>query len=281
MNYKNKKNLVLLIIIIFAVIALLTYIILQKLNVYNPPYLARKNRKENFESNTQVQQVYCFWTGTNQMSDNRKKCLDTIRKNIGCSVILITPDNLAEYITPEYPLHKAYEYLSYTHKADYLRTYMMHVHGGGYTDIKEVNESWLPYFKLLADSHNKWAIGYKEIGPGDIACNTNCAEVIHNWDKVIGNCCYIFKKQTPLTTDWFNGMNAKLDEKYEELKANPAQTPDDVPGKEIILSNGQKHISKYPMGWAEMLGGIFHPICYKYHDRLLNTLPPPKFDGYR
>lgn len=228
-----------------------------------------------------MQTVYCFWTGNNEMSSNRKKCINSIRKNIGCQVILITPDNLSNYISHKYPLHRSYEYLSYTHKADYLRTYMMHVHGGGYTDIKETTISWLPYFKQLNDDKNKWAIGYKEIGAGGVACNTNCEEVIRNWDKLIGNGCYIFKKQTPLTSDWFNGMNAKLDEKYELLKANPAQAPDDVPGKEIILSDGTKINSQYPMGWSEMLGGIFHPICYKYHDRLLNTLPPPIFSNYR
>jgi hypothetical protein len=262
---KYKKQL--LSILLIVSLLLIAYIV----------YSIFLNPIERFE-NEHV--VYCFWTGNNPMTPSRQKCFDSIKKNIGCTVILITPENLKEYITPEYPLHKAYEYLSYTHKADYLRTYMMHVHGGGYTDIKETTESWEPSFKLLENSPDKWAIGYKEIA-GGIACNTNCDEVTKNWEKNIGNCGYIFKKLTPLTTEWFNQMNAKLDEKYEALKANPAQVPDDGPGKEITLPDGQKIISKYPMGWSEMLGGIFHPTCYKYHDRLLNTLPAPNFSNYR
>lgn len=267
---KHKKQLVLSFIIVGVLILIYTF--------YSIFFKNKTTKTTEPFGNEYV--VYCCWTGNNPMSEARQKCFDTIKKNIGCKVVLITPTNLNEYITPEYPLHKAYEYLSYTHKADYLRTYMLHVHGGGYTDIKETTISWRPYFELLENSPDKWAIGYKEVGAGGVACG-NCDEVVKNWEKLIGNGAYIFKKQTPLTTEWFRQMNAKLDEKYEALKANPAQAPDDVPGKEITLPDGQKIISKYPMYWAEMLGGIFHPVCYKYHDRLLNTLPAPKFSDYR
>ena len=73
------------------------------------------------------------------MSDKRKKCLDSIKQNIGVKVILITPNNLDKYILKDYPLHKSYKYLSEVHKSDYLRTYFMHHYGGGYTDIKNTN----------------------------------------------------------------------------------------------------------------------------------------------
>ena len=81
--------------------------------------------------------VYCFWTGTNPMSDNRKRCLQNLKNQIGVPVQLITPDNLGDYLLPAYPLHPSYQLLSETHRADYLRTYFMNFYGGGYTDIKE------------------------------------------------------------------------------------------------------------------------------------------------
>ena len=104
--------------------------------------------------------VYVLWTGNNKMSEKRKKCYESIKKNIGVPVILITPKNLHKYILKDYPLHPAYEYLSLNHRSDYLRTYFMHVHGGGYTDIKQTNVNWLPFFKKLESKNDKWCSGY-------------------------------------------------------------------------------------------------------------------------
>ena len=225
--------------------------------------------------------VYCCWTGNNPMSDDRKGCYESILKNIGVKVVLITPENMNEYIKPEYPLHKSYEYLSYTHKADYLRTYMMHIYGGGYTDIKQTAYSWEPYFDVLNNYKEKWALGTTELGAATVACYSNCDWVSDNWYKVIGNCAYIFKKQTPLTTAWFNEMNKLLDDKYEELRNNPAQVPDDSNGKEIKNKDGNITNSKYPLNWAEMLGAIFHPLCYKYNSKIIHALPPINTTNYR
>jgi len=225
--------------------------------------------------------IYCCWTGNNPMSNDRKRCYESIITNISVKVVLITPENLNKFIKPEYPLHKSYEYLSYTHKADYIRTYMMHIYGGGYTDIKQTDYSWAPYFDVLNNMDNKWALGTTEIAAQTVACNSNCDWIADNWQKVIGNCSYIFKKQTPFTYEWFNEMNKKLDNKYEELKKCPAQVSDDFTGKEIKNSDGTITYSKYPLMWAEILGGIFHPLCYKYHDKIIHALPAVNTSNYR
>ena len=69
--------------------------------------------------------IYCFWTGTNLMSDKRKICLQQLRETSKCNVILVIPETLNNYILDEHPLHPSFNYLSETHKADYLRTYFM------------------------------------------------------------------------------------------------------------------------------------------------------------
>jgi hypothetical protein len=63
-----------------------------------------------------------------------------------------------------------------------------------------------------------------------------------------------------------------LDERFEKLQEFPATFPQD----HTEISNG-----KYPIGWNEMLGRIFHRISCKYKDKLLNTLPIPDFGNYR
>ena len=200
------------------------------------------------------------------MSDARKECLSQFTKVCECPVTLVTPKNLNDFILPEHPLHPAYSYLSQTHKADYLRTYFMNFHGGGYTDIKRTSGSWVASFTDLSNS-DAWICGYKEI-PGGVAYNPYAPY----WSELVGNCAYICKPQTPLTQEWYSSMIALLDTKLDELKLHPASHPQDS------LGNND---SQYPIEWNEMLGRIFHRVSYGYKEYILNTLPICIFHSYR
>jgi hypothetical protein len=226
---------------------------------------------ENFE-NKKI--VYVFWTGDNEMSENRKKCLETIRKNIGVNVVLVTPTNLHKYEKKEFPIHRAYKYLSYIHKSDYLRTYFMHHYGGGYTDIKNTTHNWNKYFDILNNDNNIWAIGYPEIPGGSASSNE---KIRTDYEKLIGNCAYIFKPYTPFTQEWIDRLHKKLDNKYEELKKYPAKYP-----REYIGSvKYEKEPSKYPLRWTEILGEHFHDVQYKYTSHVKNILPTINSENYK
>ena len=212
--------------------------------------------------------IYCFWTGSNQMSENRRRSLDSMEAITGCKVLCIYKDDVKKYILPEHPLHEAYEYLSETHKADYLRTYFMHFYGGGYCDIKRSSGSWLKAFNDLENS-DKWIIGYNEIMPSHIA---GPPELQENFTELIGNGSYICKPNTYLTKEWYSEMLKLLDKKLEMLKKYPSTFPQD----RSEVSGG-----KYPIGWIEMLGNIFHSVSYKYRDKLMNTLPRIITEDYR
>ena len=212
--------------------------------------------------------VYVLWTGTNEMNEIRKDSLESLKQVSECNVVLITPENLPRYIKSDHPLHEAYEYLSQTHKADYLRTYLMHFYGGGYSDIKKTTGSWKASFDELARS-DKWICGYAEID-GGVAYEP----LKDKWKDLIGNGAYICKPNTPLTNEWYNDMIKLLDRKLEGLKLNPAKSP----------RNGHNEggpDSKYPIDWNEMLGRIFHRLIYKYKDHVMNTLPISIFQNYR
>jgi len=241
---------------------------------------ARINKKRRAYTRKQYggnlhKKVWCFWLGDTPMSEQREKCLQSIRDTIGVEVVLITDDSLNSYIKPEYPLHEAYQYLSGTHKCDYIRGYFMLHYGGGYTDIKLTSESWEKYFTMLENEPNLWAIGYKEIGEYGVAPAINnealTAKMKENYTKLIGNCAYIFKPNTPFTKEWVAEVNTQLDKHLSELKVHPASNPRDKKGE-----NG----SLYPLHWTEILGSIFHPLAYKYSDHISTVLPPPQFTGY-
>ena len=212
--------------------------------------------------------IYCFWTGENEMSDNRKECLNSIKETTQCEVLCLFKDDIPNYILPEHPLHEGYKYLSETHKSDYLRTYFMNFYGGGYTDIKRQTGSWVDKFDLLEKS-DKWIIGYGENGSWDIAAPP---EISKHWDKLIGNGAYIAKPHTPLTEEWYSEMIYVLDGNLEKLKQFPSTFPQD----RCELNHG-----KYPIGWNQMLGRIFHKLSFKYIDKLIIGLPKLNFGNYR
>jgi len=227
--------------------------------------------------------LYCFWTGTNEMSENRKKCFDTL-KNSGLEVVLITENNINNYIKE--PLHEGYEYLSLTHRSDYLRIYFMNFYGGAYSDIKKTSESFIPSIELLEKNPNMYGNGFKEIDGGvpDIYDYTEDSngepvftkneslsnELQANWNKLIGNGAYIFKPNTKFTNEWYSNLIKEMDKRLNNLKKYPARSPTEQYSEEY----------HYPIQWA-FVGQLFHPLNLKYKDNILNTLPMLSLNDYR
>lgn len=223
----------------------------------------------DFRKNCPKHTVFMFWTGKNEMSANRKNNMRQFMRTSDTNVILITCDNLDDYILKEHPLHPAYEHLSETHKADYLRTYFMNFYGGGYSDVKGTVGSWTKPFETLMSDDNVWIVGYPEKKPGDIAGGP---EIRAKWMKLVGNCAYICRRQSPLTNKWYNEMISLLNSKLERLLVFPARYPQDC---------SESSHGKYPIEWNEMLGRIFHRLCAECTEHINNSLPWVVLNNYR
>lgn len=196
--------------------------------------------------------IYIFWTGDNPLTENRVRNLEILKTLTGVKIELITPNNLSDFILPNYPLHPAYEYLSFNHRSDYLRCYFMHHYGGGYSDIKACQHSWLPMFEKLEKS-SAWLIGYPEIRKGHLGAwslPTIRQEMEKYFPLITGNGCYICRPNSPITQEWYAELHRRLDEKYELAKQNPGNMWGDNAG--------------YPFEWTELGGDIVHPIVFKY-----------------
>jgi hypothetical protein len=222
------------------------------------------------------------------MSDLRKQALDTL-PNAGVPVEFLTDDDVNRWVVTSEPLHPAWQYLSSIHRADYLRTYLMHHHGGGYADVKPTVSSWVPIFDLL-DQGDLLGAGYEEVGPHGVARlgvdfsgsryrRTLSANywrlrwLRRNYRKLLGNCAYVFFPGTDFTSAWFRELHRRLDVLLPALEAHPARGPRDKPGEMIDGSR-----SRYPVPWSHILGDIFHPLTYRYRRRLSRDLPAPSVD---
>jgi hypothetical protein len=216
--------------------------------------------------------LYCFWTGNNAMTENRKKCFNSL-KNSELNVILITSENFKEYEVE--PLHEGYAFLSETHKADYLRTYFMHFYGGAYCDIKFLENSWKNCMQEFIEDDNCWIMGYKEIGPDGCAIIKNdpilTTILKQNWTSLIGNGAYLCKPKTPLTYEWYNKLIKKMNENLDQLKKYPSTHSTQVYSSSY----------PYPFMWTELLGQIFHPLLLNYKEKVRNNLKPPLFTNYK
>lgn len=217
--------------------------------------------------------IYIFWTGDNEITPNRMEGIHSLEKVCGVKVQLITPKNLPEYIKDNDPLPEAYKYLSFVHRADYLRSYFMYHYGGGYADIKTYFKSWIPAFEKLEKS-DAYVIGYPEVG-FEGAANHSLPEgnlkrdLHHHWRYLIGNGSYICRPHTKFTAEWHAEAKRRLMYYSDKLKAHPAKDP-----------FGRN--ADYPIPWSGILGSIFHPLCLKYKDYLLRDKAlMPSFENYR
>ena len=219
--------------------------------------------------------IYCFWTGDNPLTENRKKGLKTLEKYAKIPIKLITPENLSEYIKPNFPLHKGYDLLSLTAKSDYLRCYFMHHHGGGYADIKPFNHSWKSAFAKLNKHKDKYIIGYPELLFAGLApiedrflpnksLYPNYKNILDSEKKLfqdltkhtpllIGNCAFVCKPYSPITSEWYKEIHHRMDKLCEYTYIEREKT---LNLKDITL----------PYFY---LVQVFHPIILKYHKHVL------------
>ncbi|WP_163267859.1 hypothetical protein [Chelativorans alearense] len=228
------------------------------------------------------------------MGENRKRCLDTLART-ECEVVLVTPENLPQWVVDTHPLHSAYQFLSAVHKSDYLRAYFMHHHGGGYSDIKRTSKSWLPVFERLKES-NALGAGYAEFAYGVAKIARSQVDGCHyllgekssyprNYliyrklkffhDRLIGNGAFIFKPGTVFTIQWLEAVERRLDILLPHLQPHPARYPRERSG--IDYGDGP---SKYPVPWTFLLGDIVAPLSFRHRSLILRCLPLPDFTDY-
>jgi hypothetical protein len=214
--------------------------------------------------------LFCMWLGNKPMPKDRLMELFSIISNAQCPVIFLHPGNYHKWELPSDPFHPALKYLSEAHASDYLRAYLLHHYGGGYTDIKFTYKPWDIAFKLLKES-DALGLGYpiksqSSFGLSEVFDGTEELEKYKaDFQHLMGNPAFIFKKNTELSKELYDRTNRLLDFKLEELKKYPAQTPKDR--FKDILPDGSE--SQYPLYYIELGPDLFHQSIHKFKDKVI------------
>lgn len=235
-------------------------IVVPDVSTFNVNHLHLSERQEMASTGVDVPyKIFVCWTGDNEMGDSRRESLQKIiEDNPEFEVILVTADNYRDFEVPEHPIHPAYKKLSYIHRSDYLRAYLMYHYGGVYTDIKMLSKPWAGVVSALNQTY-LWAAGPGEISSRNVSPASGklgLQQRIH-WRSILWQSAFAFKPGTPLAKEWLEEVERRLDYFSRLLFAHESQDP--VWG----LDEG------YPVPWNAIMGQIFSPLCLKYHDKIL------------
>lgn len=196
--------------------------------------------------------VYAIWAGDNELTDNRKRNLELVRRRIGLPVELVTPDSLDLWLVPGSPLHPAYEHLSMIHRSDYLRGYLMHHHGGAYVDIKRPLGSWSDLFSTMAADPDAWVTSYSTAHANWIGKLRGPVgrDILVHYRLLFGKGAFMMRSQTSLTAEWMAEMDRRLDSAHDRLLHHHGGLFGDDPS--------------YPLSWTDLLGRVLDPLTLKY-----------------
>lgn len=206
--------------------------------------------------------VFAVWTGENELTPTRARNLERLEASLGIEVELVTPSNLHKWVVPDYPLHPSYQHLSLVHRSDYLRAYLLHHHGGGYTDIKARTSSWVRAFDETELDRDVWVCGYRELtaqSPVRLSGALGRDIALHH-ERLVGNGAFIARSHTPLTAEWVREVDRRMDYYADQLAEFPGGDRGEVVG--------------YPVSWTRLLAGVFQPLQLKYleHVRIDDSL---------
>lgn len=203
--------------------------------------------------------IFVAWTDSNVMTPNRVAGVEAIRQmNPDVEVVLVEPSNLHEWVVEGHPLHPSYEHLSAVHRSDYLRAYLMHHHGGAWSDIKRPTNGWRPLFDIINADAAIWLLGYPEARSRDVAFLDSALgrEMADKYRTIAANCAFIMRPQTPFTAAWLEEVESRLDYYARSLARHPAADPFGEQGA-------------YPLPWSALQGLVFQPLQLRYTAHVL------------
>lgn len=223
--------------------------------------------------------IYMLWLGDEPMNAERQQAFARLP-----GATLITKHNIHDFILHDHPLHPAYPYLSTVHKSDYLRCYLMHHYGGGYSDVKHRPIHWPAAFDAMATHGDIMMMGLATSRGNTISGTEEWSAemqdaIIKCIPRLFCMGWFICRPYSPITTEWYEEINKRLDKFLPELIKCPATHTREAFHKnegcaleKPIWEGRTAFRSMYPISWNILLAQILYPLQLKYLTAIKNTL---------
>lgn len=202
--------------------------------------------------------LWALWTGDNPVTPRRRESLDALAAdNPDLEIRVVTPANIQEHVVADHPLHPAYERLSYMHRSDYLRAYLMLHHGGVYCDIKQYTRPLSVLVDQLNADPDLWACGAAERAPEHTgpAFGPLGQDQRRYFRQERSQFCFAFKARTPLAVEWVAEVERRLSYFQDLLELQETSQP--------YGTNPD-----YPVPWSALMAFVSTPLSLKYHDHV-------------
>ena len=209
--------------------------------------------------------VWVFWFGK-PMSERRRQSLKEMERNLKVPITLVTEENLKDYL--KWPVHPSVPHLSKIHQSDYYRIYFCLHYGGGYADIKPIQEDWRPHFQTLRKNPDIWVIGVPEIF--QTVRNLTGEGEARNHSKYIRQSWFIVKPNNAYFEAIHEEQNRLLDLKGELLLKHP-------PTHDRCCQRGE---NGYPFFWEELLGQVMCRKAPTFFKHIAPLMKVPSYEGY-
>jgi len=209
------------------------------------------------------------------MSAERSDSLEVLRQRSDLEIVLVTEENIGEYLLDSDPLPEEFFFLSATHKSDFLRSYFMFHHGGAYSDVKPYSFQWSRHLERLERS-NRAFIGQRQTKLRGLSVRAR----MPHWNYVCDS-YFAFKPHTAFALEWKKRVNERVGFHSDQLKKNPGTYHPRATRSGIMgVPPGSQIGSEprgYPFGWMDLQGKIFHPLQYEFRGTFLRGLPQQAF----
>ncbi len=149
--------------------------------------------------------IFTAWTGAGALPAPQGEALLSILRHAGRPVVLVDGAGAAEWEVPQAPFHPAYALLSEAHQADYLRAYLLHHFGGGYSELAPATASWTGQFERF--------------GASDFLA------LVEPDGERVGLRSLIARRRSPFTAAWLARVEQLLDGQLEALRGHAAGAP--------------------------------------------------------
>ena len=158
----------------------------------------------------------------------------------GIDVVLLRDADVSTYLPTA---HAGFPRLSYVHRADYARAYLLHAHGGMWLDMEIV---------ALRPPGRLWH-----------ACSDDGRSVPQH-SAIIGP----LRANSTFTRAWLGGVNKKLDKMLPLLRAHPGRECFKTScAYEGSIVQGRALPQGYPVGWGDLLDGLWEELLKEQHKR--------------